>query len=50
MLKFLIIILLVSWGLIVALVLIEEFVYTKLKESSKFRKWWRAHIIGDQEY
>jgi len=38
-----------SWVLIIALAIIEEFVYTKLKSSSKFKKWWRSYVIGHQE-
>jgi hypothetical protein len=26
--------------------LIEEYIIPKLSTDSKFRKWWRKHIIG----
>lgn len=29
--------------------LIEESVIPKLSTDSKFRKWWRSHIIGTEE-
>ena len=29
--------------------LIEEYIIPKLSTDSKFRKWWRSHIIGTEE-
>lgn len=35
--------------LFVVMSLIEEYVIPKLSTDSKFRKWWRNHIIGTSE-
>jgi hypothetical protein len=29
--------------------LIEDYIIPKLSTDSKFRKWWRNHIIGTSE-
>ena len=35
--------------LFVTIALVEDYIITKLSTESKFRKWWRNHIIGNEE-
>ena len=38
----------VSWCLFIILLgLTEEIVEKDLKDTSRFKKWWRKHIIGN---
>jgi hypothetical protein len=35
--------------LFLTIALIEDYIIPKLSTDSKFRKWWRRHIIGTSE-
>lgn len=38
----------ISWCMFIILLgLTEEYVSKDLKETSRFKIWWRKHIIGD---
>lgn len=43
--KILIGIIVLSALFFVAVALIEEYVY-KMKDTSKFKQWWRRHVVG----
>jgi hypothetical protein len=44
------------WGIIICLSLIftafviEIIVQSKCSDDSKFKKWWRRHIVSDQDF
>jgi thiosulfate reductase cytochrome b subunit len=49
MIYILVIPVLVSLVLFTTLAIIEEYLLPRLKPTSKFRNWWRNHIIGTSE-
>ena len=44
------------WGIVICLSLIftafviEIIVQSKCSDDSKFKKWWRRHIVSDQDF
>jgi len=33
--------------IVLAIIIVGEFIASNLEEENKFRKWWRKTIIGD---
>ena len=42
-----VVLVIVGMSLLITVALIEDKLMPRLKDTSKFKKWWRAHVVGE---